>query len=95
MSADFDRDDLARLIALEHAFYGLTLISAGNFAHLAGILPSEAVKQFRSAIEGAVFDAGDMPKETKDLIRTHLKRMFDHVAGMAVHADEGYKPKPR
>jgi hypothetical protein len=89
MSADFDFDDVARLLALEHAFSALALISAGNYAQLAGVTPSEAVVQFRNAIEGSVYDAGDRPKEVKDAMRTHLKRMFDHVAVMAKHADQG------
>lgn len=89
MSADFDFDDMARLLALEHAFGALALISAGNYAHLAGVTPSEAVQQFRSAIEGAVYDTGDRSKEVQVAMRAHLKRMFDHLATMAKHADLG------
>jgi len=88
MSADWDADDLARLTALEHAFSALALISASNFAFLANITPSEAVARFRDAIEGAVADA---PGRTVDpvAVRAHLKRMFDHLAVMARHADLG------
>ncbi len=89
MSADFDKDDLARLMALEHAFWAVTLISAGNYARLAGIKTSEAVNQFRSSIEGSIYDSGEYPKEVQVLMRTHLKRMFDHVANMAVQVDKG------
>ncbi|HLW91020.1 MAG TPA: hypothetical protein VKS78_06950 [Roseiarcus sp.] len=89
MSADFDKDDLARLIALEHAVSALALISAGNFAHLARIKPSQAVAQFRLTIEGAIYDAADTPKEVRILMREHLKRIFNHVEQMARHADHG------
>lgn len=89
MSDSFDADDLARLIALEHAFNSLALISASNFAFLAETTPSAAVAQFREAVESSVYDSGDMPKEVQTLVREHLKRMFDHVAHMAKHADQG------
>ena len=92
MSKDFNGDDMARLLALEHAFSALALISAGNFAHLAGVTPSEAVQQFRTAIEGAVYDVGDRPIELQVAMRIHLKRMFDHLASMAKHADLGAAP---
>jgi hypothetical protein len=32
---DFDENDLEQLLALEHAFCSLALISASNFAYLA------------------------------------------------------------
>ena len=89
MSANWSADDLARLIALEHAFGALALISAGNFAQLANVKPSEAVKQFRTAIEGSIHD-GSVPTEIRDLMRQHLKRLFDNVADMAKHADHGF-----
>lgn len=89
MSANWSLDDLARLIALEHAFGALALISAGNFAQLANVKPSEAVKQFRTAIEGSVHD-GDIPPDVRDLMRQHLKRIFDNVSDMARHADLGF-----
>ena len=89
MSDDFGKDDLARLIALEHAFSALALISAGNFAYLANVTPSEAVSRFRSTIEGAIYDRAETPKDIQILMRAHLKRMFDHVAEMAKHADHG------
>ncbi|UCI30946.1 hypothetical protein [Mesorhizobium sp. B4-1-4] len=89
MSADWDHDDLARLLGLEHAFCALALISASNFAYLAETTPSAAVKQFREAIEGSVYDTGQASKETKAAMKRHLKRMFDHIAGMAKHADLG------
>lgn len=91
MSDSFDADDLARLIALEHAFNSLALISASNFAFLAKITPSAAVAQFREAVESSVYDSGDMPKEVQTLVREQLKRMFDHVAHMAKHADQGVR----
>ena len=83
MSDEWNHDDLARLLALEHAFYSLALISASNYAYLAETTPSAAVKQFRSAIEGSTFDTKQYPPETQRLMREHLKRMFDHVADMA------------
>lgn len=89
MSKDFDRDDLARLIALEHAFSALALISASNFARLEEIKPSEAVARFRAAIEGATYDSATIPKDVRILMRAHLKRMFDQVAEMAKNADRG------
>lgn len=82
-----DHDDLAKLLALEHAFCALALISASNFAHLAETTPRAAVKQFREAIEGSMYDAGQASKETKTAMKHHLKRMFDHIAEMAKHAD--------
>jgi hypothetical protein len=87
MSADFNKDDLARLLALEHAFSALALISAGNFAGLHGVKTVAAVAKFRSAIESSVYDSGDVPKDVRDLMRKHLKRMFDHVEKMAPQAD--------
>lgn len=89
VSSGWDRDDLARLLALEHAFCALTLISASNFAYLAETTPSAAVKQFREAIEGSVYDTGQASKETKAAMKHHLKRMFDHIAEMAKHAGQG------
>ena len=89
MSSNYDLDDLARLLALEHAFGALALISACNFSRLENIKPSEAVAQFRSAIEGSLYDSSDTSKEVRELKRIHLKRMFDHVSEMAKHADKG------
>lgn len=89
MSADFDKDDFARLLALEFAFQAVTLISAGNFAYLANIKPSEAVAQFRASIESSMYDSADRPKEVRDLMLAHLKRIFDHIESMAKHADKG------
>jgi hypothetical protein len=89
VSVDFDKDDLARLLALEHAFSTIALISANNFAYLAKIKTSEAVAQFRLATESSIYDAADTPKDVRDLMRSHLKRLFDHVARMAEHADKG------
>jgi hypothetical protein len=91
MSVHFDEDGLARLLALEHAFGALALISAGNFAHLAGIKPSDAITQFRSAIEGSIYDVATHPESVRDAMRIHLKRMFDHISTMAKHADKGYE----
>jgi hypothetical protein len=91
MSSDFDLDDLARLLALEHAFYALALISAGNFSYLANVKPSDAVRTFRSAIEGATYDSSDVPEDARKMMRAHLKRMFDHIEQMAKHADLGAK----
>jgi hypothetical protein len=87
MSADFDNDDLTRLLALEHAFVARALISAGNYARLQGIKPSAAVSQFRASIESSLYDTSDMRDETRDLVRKHLRRMFDHVASMATQFD--------
>ncbi len=89
MSSNFDLDDLARLLALEHAFSALALISAGNFAYLAKVKPSEAVRQFRTAIESSIYDSADTPADVRELMRKHLKRMFDHIVQMAEHADKG------
>lgn len=83
MSDDWNHDDLARLLALEHAFYSLALISASNFAYLANTTPDAAVKQFRSAVEGSMLDTKQYPPGTQQAMREHLKRMFDHVASMA------------
>jgi hypothetical protein len=91
MSNDFNQDDLARLLALEHAFCSLALISASNFAFLAATKPSEAVKQFRSAIEGSMLDTKEYSSELNTRMQIHLKRMFDHIAKMAIHADLGHE----
>jgi len=93
MSSDFDKNDLARLLALEHAFCSLALISASNFAYLAEMKPSEAVQKFRESIEGSLFDSADAPMDVRDLMRVHLGRLFDHVASMARHADQGATKK--
>ena len=89
MGENFDQDDLARLLALEHAFSALALISASNYSYLANIKPSQAVELFRNSIESAMYDSSDTPAEVKELMREHLKRMFDHVAEMSKHADLG------
>ena len=83
MSADWDADDLARLLALEHAFCAVTLLSASNYANLSRSTPSEVISQFRSAIEGSVYDTGQLSTDTKLLMKQHLKRIFDHIAKMA------------
>lgn len=90
MSDDYNLEDFARLLALEHAFYSVALISASNFAFLAKIKPSEAVAQFRSATESSVFDKNDIPNDVKQIMRIHLKRMFDHVSDMEKHVDKGH-----
>ena len=87
MSTNYDADDLARLLALEYAFGTLAFISACNFAQLSNMKPTAAVDQFRSVIEGSLYDRADYPADVRELIRSHLKRMFDYVAGMAEHAD--------
>ena len=94
MSADFDKDDFARLLALEYAFGALTLISAANYAHLANTKPSAAISEFRSAIESAFSDQRQIPAEVRDLMRQHIRRMFDHIAQMAKHADLGFGDPP-
>ena len=93
MSSDFDRNDLARLLALEHAFCSLALISASNFAYWAEMKPSEAVQKFRESIESSIFDSADAPADVRDLMRVYLGRLFDHVAGMAKQADQGAMKK--
>ena len=90
MSTEFDRDDLARLLALEHAFYATALVSAANFAKLqnakAGreeMSTAQAVQMFRDSVESSLFDRKDYPPDVRSLMSRHLKRMFDHVANMA------------
>ncbi len=82
MSSDWDQDDLARLLALEHAFAALALISAGNFARLDGVRISEAVAQFRDAIVGSIHDT-TLPDGLKEPMHRHLTRLFDHVSAQA------------
>jgi hypothetical protein len=80
VSADFDKDDLARLVALEHAFYTIALIAAANFAHNAGCKPGEAVAYFRSSADGLLH--GDTVA-SKEAVREHLKRLFDNLTEIA------------
>lgn len=94
MNSDFDEDDLARLLALEHAFYATALVSAANFALLenlkvrrAPLTTAEAVQQFRDAVKSSMFDRKDYSPEIRTLMARHLKRMFDHVASMATAVD--------
>ena len=89
MSDTWDADDFARLLALEHAFNTLALISAGNYAYLSNTSIASAVQQFRSATEGAILDQREVPKGTALAMRKHLARMFDHVSTMANNADLG------
>jgi len=89
MSSDWDADDLARLLALEHAFNTIALISAGNFSYLSETTVLDAVRRFRSATEGAVLDQRDIPPKTAVAIRKHLGRMFDHVEEMAKLGEQG------
>lgn len=83
MSASWDSDDLERLIALENVFNTLALISASNFAFLADTSVTNAVKQFRSATEGATLDRRDV----RDGVKKHMSRLFDQVEEMAKLAD--------
>jgi hypothetical protein len=80
MSADFDKDQLARLVALEHAFSTIALIAAANFSFNAGCKTSEAVAYFRSSAEGSLHGDATVPKEA---VREHLKRLFDNLTEMA------------
>lgn len=96
MSADWDGDDLARLLALEHAFRSLALIGASNYALLNGTTVSDASAQFRDAIVGSVYDTA-LPDGLKKPMHTHLGRMFDQVGATARQADaaqEGMAPLP-
>lgn len=88
MSAEWGASDLARLLALEHAFSALAVISAGNFAHNHNMMTREAVKVFRQAIESSVQDTAQLGV-AKPLVVGHLKSMFDHVALMAEMTDQG------
>ncbi|WP_300530152.1 hypothetical protein [Maricaulis sp.] len=87
MSSDWDADDFARLMALEHAWYAVTLVSAGNYAGMNGIKIKDAVQQLRDAVESSLYDHDDLPGNTRQLMRGHLKRMFDEVEQMAGQAD--------
>lgn len=89
MSADFNKSDLARLLALEYAFTTVALLSASNFAYLANTTTSEAVAQFRQATESAMYDGHNTPPDVRDLMREHLRRWYDHIAAMAKQADLG------
>jgi hypothetical protein len=79
VSGDFDKDDLARLVALEHAFYTIALIAAANFAHNAGCKPGEAVAYFRSSADGLLHETA----VSKEAVGEHLKRLFDNLTEMA------------
>jgi hypothetical protein len=80
VNGDFHQDDLARLVALEHAFYTIALIAAANFAHNAGCKPGEAVAYFRSSADGLL--RGDTAA-SNEAVREHLKRLFDNLTEMA------------
>jgi hypothetical protein len=80
MSANLDKDELARLVALEHAFYTIALIAAANFSFNAGCKTSEAVAHFRSSAEGSL---GGEALASKEAVREHLKRLFDNLTEMA------------
>jgi hypothetical protein len=88
MSVDFDDRDLARLIALEHIASVAALIAACNLARLDRVRPSVAVAQIRSATEGSIYDSATMAKGVRESVRAHLKRLFDDVERMAIHADK-------
>ena len=89
MGADWEADDFSRLLALEHAFNTLALVSASNFAFLSDTTIESAVQQFRSATEGAILDQKEIPRNTAIAMRKHLSRMFDQVTSMAKNADMG------
>ena len=89
MSADFDHDDFARLLALEHIVTASTLISASNFAAISGMKPSEAVSQFRHAVESSLYDTAQITPATRDAMSKHVSRLFDHLHEMSSHADLG------
>jgi hypothetical protein len=91
VSEDWAKGDLARLLALEHAFGVLALVSAGNFSFLAKCTAEDAIKQFREAIEGSMLDTRDIPAEVNLLMRKHLKQLLDHVQLMARNSDESAK----
>jgi hypothetical protein len=88
MSSDFDADDFARLLALEHLYCSLALMNVANFVAMNDMKPSEAAKLFRHAIEGAVHD-GRVPPAAKASMRKHPGRILDGVQNMAKHTDLG------
>lgn len=90
MSTVHDADDLARLIALEHAFGALTLMWCCQFANQQGSLPSDAASQFRTATLGAVFDSKEHAGELGALVAAHLHRLFSDLEKMTAHADQGF-----
>jgi len=90
LSSDWDQGDLARMLALEHAFGAIALMWAGQFAEQHGGKPSQAVMQLRDAILGAALDSKDHNGPLGALINAHLQRMFEHVSNMARHADKGF-----
>jgi hypothetical protein len=87
MSQEWDTSDLARMLALEHAFGALSLMWSCQFAQTAGIKPSEAAAQYRSAILSSLYDAKDYPPSVHALIKQHLEHMLDNLTKMAAHAD--------
>ena len=89
MTSNYDADDLARLFAIEHIVSSMALMWSVNFAQMNGGTPSDSVKLLRDALEGSLHDDANYSKEVRDLVRTHIARLFNHIASMAVHADKG------
>jgi hypothetical protein len=90
LSSSWDEDDLARMLALEHAFSTITLMWACQFADQQRTKPSKAVAQLREAVLSSVLDSKDHNGPIGALINGHLHRMFEHVRKIAEHADRGY-----
>lgn len=91
MSITQDADDLARIIALEHAFGAISLMWACQFAHAEQTKPSEAVRQLRTSVVGALYDDKQYTPGIRNAINHHLERLLGNVAGMADHADQGFQ----
>ncbi len=85
--ADFESDDVVRLLALEHSFCAVALLSAGNYSHLAGISIEEASRRFHAATASPLYDSRSIPKDVRSRMDQHIRRLFDHVAEMARATD--------
>ena len=90
MSAEWETDDLARMMALEHAFGALSLMWSYQFAKTSGSKPSETTLQFRNAVLSSIYDSGDYPSNVREKIKKHLERMLDNLSKMSKLADRDF-----
>lgn len=88
MSAEQDRDTLARVVALEYAFSAFALMTAGNFAMANGLPVADTVARYKDAAISAMFDESQ-GTDAREMIVGHLKRLFDHIESMARTLDQG------
>jgi hypothetical protein len=87
MSAEWDADDLARLLALEHAFGVIGLMCASNMAKNMGVSVNELVQELSKVTRSTLYDGKDISVSTRAAMAKHLDKLFAHIGSMAKLSD--------